>query len=84
MRKCLQIQSPKIRILDTIATYVFNWRANRALNGEVDGKLRIVYPYEVYICVPHIHNPGVHGKFYGLGVKKEMIVLENKPWRSLD
>ena len=25
---------------------------------------------------------GVHGRFYGLDFKKEMVVL--KPWRSLD
>ena len=31
----------------------------------------------VYICiyVPYVHNPGVHGRCYGL-VKLEIVVLE--------
>ena len=63
-----------------------NWRAKQALRGEVDGKLYIAglarMRYVHY--VPYVHNPGVHGRFYGLDLKKEMVVLENKPWRSLD
>ena len=26
----------------------------------------------------------VHARFYGLDFKKEMVVLENSPWRSID
>ena len=37
-----------------------------------------------YMCVPYVHNPGVHGRFYGLDLKKEMVALENKQWGSLN
>ena len=34
----------------------------------------------VCICVPYVRNPGVHGRFYGLDLKKEeIVVLEKKP-----
>ena len=32
----------------------------------------------------YVHNLGVVGRFYGEDLKKEMVVLQNKPWRSLD
>ena len=38
----------------------------------------------VYTCVLCVYNLGVHGRFYRLNFKMEMVVLENKPWRSLD
>ena len=44
----------------------------------------VVYIY-IYmcVCVLYVHNLGVmHGRFYGLNLKREMVVLENKPWRS--
>ena len=34
--------------------------------------------------VPYVHNPEVHGRFYGLDLKKEIVVLYNKPCMSLD
>ena len=34
--------------------------------------------------VRYVHNPGVHGRFNGLDIIKEMVVLENKPRSSLD
>ena len=37
----------------------------------------------IFICA-YIHNPRVHGRFYGLDLKKELVVLENKPLRTLD
>ena len=37
----------------------------------------------IFICA-YIHNPRVHGRFYGLDLKKELVVLENKPLRMLD
>ena len=35
----------------------------------------------VYICVcmMYVHNQGIR-EFFGLKLKKEMVVLENKPW----
>ena len=35
-----------------------------------------------YIYVPYVHNPGVHGRFYGLDLKKGNGHFENKLWRS--
>ena len=40
--------------------------------------------YIMCVCVLKVHNPGVYGIFYGLDLKKEMVVLENNPLRSLD
>ena len=44
--------------------------------------------YMCYICVcwyvPYVHNLGVHRRIYILDIKKEMVVLENSPWRSQD
>ena len=37
----------------------------------------------VVIYMLYVHNPGVHERFYRLDLKKEMIVLENEPWRAL-
>ena len=35
--------------------------------------------------LPYVHNSRVHRNFYGFDLKKgEIVVLENKPWRSLD
>ena len=53
-------------------------QVKRALGGEVDGKLHIavharmyVYIYmSVYTYMPYVHSPGVHGRFYGLDLKK--------------
>ena len=38
----------------------------------------------ITLYVPFIHNPGVHGRFYRLNLKMEVVVLENKPCRSPD
>ena len=37
----------------------------------------------MYVCHTLITQK-VHGRFYLLNFEKEMVVLENKPWRSLD
>ena len=29
------------------------------------------------VYVPKVHNPGVYGRFYGLNIKREMVVLEH-------
>ena len=36
------------------------------------------YPV-IYLLMPYIHNPEVHGRFYGIVIKREMVVLE-KAW----
>ena len=39
---------------------------------EVDGKLRIASHarmWYIYLHEPYTHNPGVHGRFYGLDLK---------------
>ena len=42
-------------------------------------KLRIASHAGIWcVYVPYIHNPGVHGRFYELNIKKEMVILENK------
>ena len=40
----------------------------------------------IYISwnVPYAHSPGVHGRFYGLDLETEMVVLENKLKSFLD
>ena len=43
------------------------WRTKQAL--EVDGKLYCQACPLVY--VPHVHNPGVHERFYGLDLKRK-------------
>ena len=53
-----------------------------AIGGEVDGKLRIAAHTSKWL-VPFVHNPGVHERFYGHDLKKEIVVLENMPWRLL-
>ena len=30
----------------------------------------------ICIFVPYVHNPRVHGRFYGRDLKKEMVILE--------
>ena len=61
---------------------VVRWMENFVLlDMPVCGIYMLVY---VCVCVPYVYNPAVHGRFYGLYLKMEMIVLENKPWRSLD
>ena len=53
---------------------------------EVYGKLRIAAHgrmWYIYIYVAYVHNPEVHGRFDRLNLKKEMVVLGEKPWRSL-
>ena len=37
-----------------------------------------------FTYVPYVHIPGVHGRFYGLQLKKGNGCLENKLWRPLD
>ena len=42
---------------------------------EVDGKFCIAVHarmWYIYMCVLYVHNPGVHGRFYGLDLKKEL------------
>ena len=43
-----------------------------------------MWDMSVYIHVPYVHNLGVHGRFYGLNLKTEMVVIESRPWQSLD
>ena len=65
----------------------FDWRAKRPLWG---GGWKTSYcragPYVIYIgmYVLYVHNLGVRGRFYGIDIKKEVIVFGGKPWRSLD
>ena len=55
------------------------------MEGELDGKLCITLHalcgIYIYMCVCYCTFVirRVHGKFYGLGEKKEMVVLENTP-----
>ena len=62
------------------------WKENSVLpRMSICGMYMCVLCVFVSIYVPYFHNPAVHGRFYGLDFKKrEMVVLENKPWRSLD
>ena len=57
-----------------------NCRANVALSGEVE----ISYCRACLYVVQYIHNSVMRRRFYGLDLKKEMLVFENKPWRLLD
>ena len=52
------------------------------LSREVDGKLLIashasMWYMSVYICVPHVHNPGVQEDFTDSTLKRKIVVLEN-------
>ena len=62
------------------------WRAKRALNGDMDGKLHIVVHacmWYIYVC-PYFHNPRSARKILRTQLKKRMVCMENSPWRSLD
>ena len=37
----------------------------------------------ICVCVLYVHSPRVHGRFYRLDLRKEMVVLEN-PRDTLD
>ena len=68
--------------MEVVGTHLFcgNWRAKRALIGDEDGKLRIAVHGYIYIYMCHtLITRRVHGKFYGLNLKEEMVVLENLP-----
>ena len=61
------------------------WRTKRThCEYEVYGKLRIVAHARMSVYVQYVHNLGVHGRFYGLDLKMETVVLETRQCRTLD
>ena len=53
-----------------VCKHWYDWRAKQALSGEVDESFVLPYMSVCGIYMPYVHNPGVHGRLYGLDLKK--------------